>query len=183
LGEGVGPCPARTRPPARSFVFIPARLHLFNPPPFAHPCPRSPLPSMLICANPPLLDHACLALVWPSFALNHARLYLLILLELLGLHVHRMCAPVSHLCLSFVCAHFVLPLPGHACVASVWPSFTLVCTRLCPRGPRCHHPCCPHCRRPHGPSHGIYIKYIVSINTIVILLTFKTKTIHLNMKH
>jgi hypothetical protein len=39
------------------------------------------------------------------------------------------------------------------------------------------------CRRPHGPSHGICIKYIVSIHPVVILLTFKIRTIHLNMKN
>jgi hypothetical protein len=163
MGEGVGPCPARTRPPARSFMHPlpssaftppPARVrdasmsaracphslvrahpHSFAPPPaFRPPSSKFTPPVRAHSRQPPLLDHACLALVWPSFALICARLYPLVLL-----------------------------------VPFVWP-FLLVCACCCcHRGPCCYHPCCPRCRRPHGPSHGIYIKYIVSINTVVIL--------------
>ena len=62
-----------TSPPICLFMFIP-NSHLFNPPPFAHPCPCSPLLPMLIHTNP----HCSIMLVWPFF---HAHLYMLILLE------------------------------------------------------------------------------------------------------
>jgi hypothetical protein len=89
-------------------------------------------------------------------------------------------AGVTHMANVWVCA--CLPFLLFVCL------FLLVCAHCCHPCchhpcPPCNHPCPPHCHCPHGPSHGIYIKYIVSINTVVVLLTFKTKVIHLNMKH
>ena len=66
----------------------------------------------------------------------------------------------------------------HAPLALFVCSFVRTCARSCPllSPSSC---CC----RPHGPSHGICIKNMVSVHSVVILLTFKTSTIHLHMKN
>jgi hypothetical protein len=90
--------------------FGPCSRSLFTPPVRAH------------SHQPPLLDHICLALVWPSFMLvcTHSFCWS---------HWGCMYAVCACLYVAFICPLFVL-----ICAATwscVWPLFTLVCTHLC----------------------------------------------------
>ena len=84
----------------------------------------------------------------------------------LGLHIYVRSPFIPHLC-SFMHAQ--------ACLCS----FVHICACSCPLLSPLPFCCC----HPHGPSHGICIKDIVSVPSVVILLTFRTSTIHLNIEN
>jgi hypothetical protein len=90
-----------------------------------------------------------------------------------GLHVHVHPPFLLCFCLFMhVCA--CLWALGLICAPSLH-LFAHSCPLLSPS------PSCCHC--PHRSSHSIGIKNMVSVHSVVILLTFKTNTIHLNIKN
>ena len=116
---------------------------------------RRSLPDMLVCTRSR----------WPPLICAHRLLLAPVLSLVLAPSFVLSVAPAAAPALTVAAMAAAAAGVARMCA----PTFPSVCLLVHAR--RCH-PCPPRCRRPHGPSHGICIKYMVSIHTVIILLTF-----------
>jgi hypothetical protein len=168
-------CPPPTfHPPSSAFtppvcLCLPPSFHLLLS--VMHSCPLVPVPPLARSCSSPLI-HTCLTPPPSAHPRPRSPLPSAFVRSLVRAH------PSSF---ALVYARSVAPnTPGAGAAIAAAPTGVArmckpVCLLICAR--RCH----PRC--PHGPSHGICIKYMVSIHPVVILLTFKMRIIHLNMKN